>query len=88
MKIPCTLKKIENNIATLYDFKNQRDYHVALNEQEVDIYTDLLEELKEYERNNQEFENEDEEISPIVFLDTTREALITVQDENDINLFS
>ena len=40
MKLACILESIDNNIATLYDFNNRKEYKVKLDEQESIIYND------------------------------------------------
>lgn len=80
MKIPCVLESIEQNKATLYDFKNDKELSVILTEEERTIYSELLERAKDEEI-------EDEAVDPIVFYDTTTNSLSSVT-ENESNFFN
>ncbi len=83
MKLACILESIDNNIATLYDFNNRKEYKVKLDEQESIIYNDMLKEAKKHEIADEL----DETVDPIVFYNTESDKLVTTHDENDIKLF-
>lgn len=72
MIIPCLLDNIETNVATLYDYKNKKEYQVILDTQQGHEYADMLDEA-----------DADQLLNPIVFYDTALEQLVSMPEDDD-----
>jgi len=77
MKVLTILESIENNIAKIYDFKNEKYYRTELSNDEVSIYQSMIEEAKEKEL-------EDEETGVLVIFNTTTKRIDTVDNESEL----
>lgn len=77
MKVLTILESIENNIAKIYDFKNEEYYKTELSNDEVSIYQSMIEEAKEKEL-------EDEETGVLVIFNTTTKRIDTVDNESEL----
>lgn len=77
MKVLTILESIENNIAKIYDFKNEEYYRTELSNDEVSIYQSMIEEAKEKEL-------EDEETGVLVIFNTTTKRIDTVDNESEL----
>ena len=90
MIVPCFIEEVQDNVVTLYDYKNKQEYKVTLTDEDKLTYLDTANIQQEYEipRNAKvKYELEYEELDGIVFYDTEKQKLTTVPDENDIDLF-
>lgn len=80
MKTPCILVGIEQNTATLYNLDSHKELSISLTDEEIDIYSELLNEAQ-----NEELENE--VVDPIVFYDEETKKLSSIV-ESESNLFN
>lgn len=90
MIVPCFIEEIKGNTATLYDYKNKKEYKVTLTDEEKLTYLNTANIEQEYEipRNAKSYyELEYEEVDGIVFYDTEKQKLTAIPDEDSINLF-
>lgn len=90
MIVPCFIEEIIDNEATLYDYKNKREYKVQLTDEDKLTYLNTTNIEQEYEipRNAKaKYELEYEEMNSIVFYDTETKKLTAIPNEDSIDLF-
>lgn len=77
MKILTILKKVEDDQAKLFDFKNEKNYQVYLKNEEVNLYQSMLDEAKKEELEN-------EETGVLLIFNTDTEMIDTLDNESEL----